>query len=558
MQNRIAAALGVLFLISCVQNNKNTVETNRNVASINEQPPQLVYITYKNGQIQEEDISVSRWRGENSGFSAGGREDYLIKMYQANTVGVSRKGLRHLACFKGSAEEVAKNFFNSQDPQTQARNIEGDVETLASQDQRILGVRFKHKTLLKKTDGIAEFRIQNCASGKSTISPVLESSSREPNSVNKATTARIPASDPSFGFSILHKTKLDKRVVPEFSLRADYENATDKERLPWAGLDLRNERQALKFILLVQKYFYENMANQDRNLNYNFIPQNNRDRFWCHMPWMHVGVQGREAIHGLTQERDLRPSQTMPPFMNATPGTNWGVAYFNDAGCRTLGKIFGSVNRPKKVPDWSQSDFEDGTVITKMLFTTSNYKDIEKAYPWYAHVSDVGSTDRQVKLVRHIQMDIAIKDSSLKGINPALKNWLMAAFYYDPNYDYDKEYKAFLGMENPLKSIEGLPRELYRMRPMGVQTGFDMPDTGDSLVFKGSFTNGFEGRLNGPADNPKSSCLGCHGAAGTPVSMVPGFMTLQSFRPVVRTQGFLDFNQQLALAKANYETQFSK
>jgi hypothetical protein len=59
------------------------------------------------------------------------------------------------------------------------------------------------------------------------------------------------------------------------------------------------------------------------------------------------------------------------------------------------------------------------------------------------------------------------------------------------------------------------------MRPVGVQFGFE-PE--ESLIFKGAKTNymengvfisrGENALLNGPADNPYSSCLGCHGAAG--------------------------------------------
>ena len=335
----------------------------------------------------------------------------------------------------------------------------------------------------------------------------------------------------------------------------DYENAKRRpDQKPWAGLDLKDPREALKFTLLIQKYFYENMANQNpQNHNFNFIAQKNKNRYWCHMPWMHVGAAGREAIHGMTKERDLVPSTRIPIYNNATPGSNWGVAYFNGPGCETIGDVFGSASNPKHEPDFTQADFGDGTVIIKMLFTTADFPEIQGAYKWRASVSGAGSTDRSIQDVRHIQMDIAVKDSSLKGAIPALNNWVMAGFYYDPNYDFDKELKQVLGAENPLKGLPNIPKELFKMRPIGVQTGFESPEKGETIIFPGSFANGSGGRLNGPADNPKTSCLGCHGAAGTGASMIPGFLSMRMYEPYQQKPA-LDFNQQFALAKENYET----
>jgi hypothetical protein len=80
------------------------------------------------------------------------------------------------------------------------------------------------------------------------------------------------------------------------------------------------------------------------------------------------------------------------------------------------------------------------------------------------------------------------------------------------------------------------------------------------MIFAGSKTNsannvyyGANPRLmNGPADNPKASCLSCHGAAGTTIKMVPGVKDFNEYMRVKSTG--LDFSQQLALAKRNHET----
>lgn len=561
----VCFCLFVASLFSCTQNRKYDSVLERAPAqqiydSIAQDQPTLVYVTYdRQGKAHHEEISLAKWDGKKE---AGRREDYLLKMYYASTVGISLKGLLHSACFLGSAQEIERSFFASNDSLA-IRNLNGWPQTRSSSDGRMLGIKVQHNI-----KGNLFFRVAHCNAGKSTVSDLAKPTST--TSVPKAWPIQVSNTsnpqrnmasnaDPKIGFTIFHKAPdLDKKKFPEFSLRADYNNAPDKdEEKPWKGLDLKDPKQSLKFTLLVQKYFYENMANQNpKNPDFNFIAANNKNRFWCHMPWMNVGVAGREAVHGLTQERDLVPSLQIPAYMKSSPGTNWGIAYFNSTACRGIKDVFGTIDSPKISPEFDRdSFFGDGTLITKILFTTANYPDIAGAYTWNAHVNEVGSTERAIKTVRHIQMDIAVKDASLVGTNPLLKNWVMAGFYYDPTYDYDKEYKPLLdGMENPISCIPNLPKELLKMRPMGVQTGFDGPaETIDTIVFKGSSTNGLKGRLNGPADNPKTSCLGCHAAAGTQAKMVPGFLSQKMYDPYSSTKA-LDFNQQLALAKANYET----
>lgn len=557
-----ASGMGLLLgLSACTQTEVKPMSTEsvRAPSSLQDEVPRLMYVTYaKDGKATREEITAARWTGQNGGFSAGGREDYLLKMYYSNTRNVSLKGLRHASCFYGDANALAKAFFEKS-AETEVRNINGGTPTVkASTDGRMIGLRLDHTT-----KGSLTFRMTHCDSGKSSVTdnPIsnwVEGKPAKKVSGMKSQSRNVASSSQDDGFNIFDDTPFAEDL-PLFKLRADYDKAPRRpDPKPWAGLDLKDQRQALKFILLVQKYFYENMANQNpKKPDYNFIAQNNKQRYWCHMPWMHVGDTGREAIHGMTKERDLRPSTSIPVFKNATPGSDWGVAYFNGTGCEAIGDVFGAQGKHRQEPDFSRAYFRDGTVITKMLFTTARFPEIEKAYKWRATVSDAGSTERSLRDVRHIQMDIAVKDLTLKGTDASLDNWVMAGFYYDPNYDFEKELKAVLGEENPLKSIPNLPRELLKMRPMGVQTGFEAPDTNETILFPGSYANGSGGRLNGPADNPKTSCLGCHAAAGTTAAMIPGFLSARMWEPF-RGKPALDFNQQFALAKQNFETNLSQ
>jgi len=521
----------------------------------------LVYITYDNdGNLKRDDISASRWLGLQGGFSEGGREDFLAKFYSANTRGISLKNIRHASCFEGTAQDIKATFFDENDSRGKIRNIIGDhVQVKTSEDGKMLGISFEHA---KK--GRYHFRMTSCDFGKSgysdslkKISPMKGQQAKEVTmeSLPKASQRAI-ASDQSnaYGFTMEDKAPATAGL-PTFQMRADYENAftTEKDR-PWQGMDLRDEKQRVQFSLMMQKYFYEGMANQDaKNVNMNFIAAKNKSRFWCHTPWMQVGLSGREAIHGLTKELDLKPSQTNPVFANATPGSDWGVAYLNAPGCRTLQKVFGTMSQPLSEPDFNKVVFEQGTVIVKILFTTANFPAIKDAYTWKAHTSEPGLAERSIRDVRHIQMDITVKDASLQGSNATLGNTVMTGYYYDPDYSFDKDLKPIVNEENPLKKIARLPKSLMKMRPMGVQVGFGNPDTGDTVIFPGAFANGSGGRMNGPADNPRTSCLGCHGAAGTGQRMVPGFLSAKMFEPF-QDKITLDFNQQLAVAKDNYAT----
>lgn len=551
-----------LIILSCVQTEKAPVKLTlpREPASLHSEVPKLVYITYyKNGKVNREEIHPTRWRGENNTFSAGGREDYLLKMYYANSREASLTNLRHAACFYGHANDVTEQFFRDGTHTIDVRNLKS-LEHKASTDGHMLGIKFNHHD-----KGELTFRLAHCDSGKSSISDSFSSSWTESSDSKKVSTYQVPkrkiaSTKGEYGFEILDNPTFDESKMPRFKLRADFQNAPNRSGpKPWAGLDLSDPKQALKFTLLVQKYFYENMANQNpKNNDFNFIAQNNKNRFWCHMPWQHVGVVGREAVHGMTKERDLAPSPFMPNFKNATPGTNWGIAYYNDDACHAIENVFGNSSNPRIEPDFTKSNFDDGSVIIKMLFTTANFPEIKNAFAWNGSVSDVGATERKIQPVRHIQMDIAVKDYSLKGTNKNVNSWVMAAFYYDENYSFDMDLKQQLGEENPLKSLPNIPKALFKMRPMGIQTGYDSPSKGETIIFPGAFANGSGGRLNGPADNPKASCLGCHGAAGTGASKVPGFLSMAMFAPYQSVGYVLDFSQQFSLAKENFETEMSK
>lgn len=531
----------------------------------------IKYISYKNGTTIVDNISPERWMGASGGFSDGGRKDALIKFFSANTRERSNSGLKHEACFQGTAQQIQKKYFDSKKAEHAVRDLTGKVpETRASSDGMLLGLRFNLRINGESKERSYFFRMPNCMAGKSPIDELDQfqvgsilrdkfdikdfelhaMAEREMESLKRDVAADISAA----GFEINDAPVVPAKLkLPTFTLQLDKDTAKGKPTYPWKNGSVLDEAEAIKLGIVLQKYMYDNMVNQDpKNPDMNFIAEKNKKQQFCHTPWLNVGPAGREGIHGLTKERDLKPSPTMDVYAEATPGSDWGISYYNGPGCTTISNVYGTKLKPKAEPDFTKSVFGNDTFAAKLLFTTADFPNLEGSYIWHANVSGPGQTARSVQKVRHLQMDITLKDSSIKGANPKLNNWIMYTYYFDPNYDYDREYKKQLG-ENPLASIPNLPKGFLKMRPMGVQYGFGEED---GIIFKGAQTNGVGGRLNGPADNPKSSCLGCHGTSGVKgKGMVPGYLSNEEW---TATQTHLDFSQQFALGKRNYETEFKK
>ncbi len=505
-------------------------------------------------------IDAVSWKNfKNQGAT---RLDLLLKIYYANIKDVSNSGQRHVGCFLGEAESVAKDFFQNGIP---ISNV-NELYVTVSEDRKMLGLEFSYfNPAVKKPAENHHFRLPHCVQGAK--SPLIRSdriktaehgvkeSSRSVASVKKI---RLPAAiNGENGFDIFDKlnaldaTAESTKKLPRFALRSDYSEMRPRaEQRPWKGMDIRTEEGGKKFAQAVLDYFYDSLIQDTANNDNNFIAGNIKpDKAqWCHMPWLNVGDSGRELIHGLTKERDLEKSEIYPG-VGATKdkeGSDWGIGFYNDIACSALGNIFGSTGQIAATPDFTKKWFPDGSVSVKVLFTTANLEELKSSFTWTANVSLPKSTARKLRQVKMVQVDVAVKDSSLVGVKKEVDGWMMSSFYFDPAYKADSRHNFSGGLAGLLK-----------MRPIGIQTGFD-PAT--SLIFKESKTNsanniyyGANPRLmNGPADNAAGSCMSCHGAAGTSTKMVPGVKDFKEYAKI-RESG-LDFSQQLALAKRNYET----
>ena len=333
-----------------------------------------------------------------------------------------------------------------------------------------------------------------------------------------------------------------------FKLAQNYPSTAPTDAQPWRKLNPYTEPG--QYLQSVLEYFYE--GNIRSSVEDSFDPALNSVRGWYNAPWQDHGVNGREFVHGLTRERtslsqELDPKQTLQ-------WSNYAVGFYNAPGGVTIGKVWAKHGDPN--PDLA--DMPEGTVAAKLLFTTAPVDQVPYlagSPEWQAYVyTGVGDPRlhplniRSIQKVRLLQIDIAVKDSRAKETG-----WIFGTFIYGggPGHASDP---AVTGWRNVF--------------PVGVMWGND-PDYPSTGQLKQTWLNpdvnmshvGYQGRLNGPVDNPNSSCMSCHSTAELPQGqMVPSgsddvarwFRNIPSGEPFDSGRKPLDYSLQLEVGLVNF------
>ncbi|KAB7780167.1 hypothetical protein [Xanthomonas sp. LMG 12459] len=270
------------------------------------------------------------------------------------------------------------------------------------------------------------------------------------------------------------------------------------------------------------------------NVESDWYVQNNKVRRWYHAPWQHYGPLGREGVHGLTKEAQIQVKQLAPTQL--TTGQTFAVGIYNDVGAYTFGQVWKDPQNPDPSFTTKPNTFRDGTVVCKALFADVDLSQVpflQNPVLWNAWVTNsFKSADRAFKQVALIQMDFAVRDSRVPGTG-----WIFGTFQYNG-------------------AVSGKPG-WQNLVPVGVMFGNDPQNTGDDYTNKQptqtrinprilqSAINanvkelppthlGWNGRLNGPVDNPISSCMSCHMTAESPQlsPMNPTFQAPDKVPPV--------------------------
>lgn len=333
-----------------------------------------------------------------------------------------------------------------------------------------------------------------------------------------------------------------------FVLIQDYPEQIPTSNKPWELYDFRTESDV--YLQVIKAYFYEGMESAD------WRPEHNLVRTWYHMPWIHVGDHPRECIRGMTRERDSKPFELC--VLQNCEIQNWGISFYNDYAAYTIGKVWEN----RDAPNVNAAVFQNGSVFVKLLFTTATPEQVpllSDTVVWQANVNSTidNHSPKEVTDVRLLQLDVAVRDSRANNTT----GWVFGTFVYDSTSHGKSAWD--------------------RMIPVGLSWGND-PGITPQDVAKGKLLQetvihpavphyakdrlGWAGRLNGPVDNSRSSCLSCHGTAEWPPtkSMIPtGTLEerLRWFRNLRPDEAFdlghqpLGYSLQLMIALQNFYKQ---
>lgn len=297
---------------------------------------------------------------------------------------------------------------------------------------------------------------------------------------------------------------------PCFAISLDYPDQYDSSQpLPWESIDFQSNPEY--YMEAVRKYAAEG------NIKIDWDVKNNSVRKWFHAPWMHQGSRGREPVRGLTRERGSRWHELSSQQTRRT--NNWAVGFYNDRGGYEFGKAW--LNRA--IPNTSNVKFPIGTVSVKLLFTDATNEEAPylvgtgKGLTWHAQIT----RNAQPVPLRLLQVDIAVRDPNADSTT----GWVFGTFMFNaskgnPNY-WDNLVLVGLHWGND----PSLTRKQYDSGKRPVE-GWVNPSVAQKFSsHRPPFGDlGYLARMNGPVDNPFSSCLACHSrAVDTAGSRGPAF-----------------------------------
>jgi hypothetical protein len=224
-------------------------------------------------------------------------------------------------------------------------------------------------------------------------------------------------------------------------------------------------------------------------------------------------------------------------------------------------------------PNAAAAVFPEGTVSCKLLFSQANVDQVPYlagSLEWDAYIYTNTETPanpngaRSLQKLRLLQIDVAVRDKRVDSTT----GWVFGTFIYNGDVAGKTVWDRMVPVGAMWGNDEGVTAaDVNGGKPIKESTinhGSNLPLYS---VQSPRQHLGWAGRLNGPVDNPASSCLSCHSTAQWPIAsqMVPlakdppgsaGWM--RWFRNIGPAQPFdsgctsLDYSLQLAAGMANY------
>jgi len=263
------------------------------------------------------------------------------------------------------------------------------------------------------------------------------------------------------------------------------------ETLPWKAIDPFAEPQ--RYVKALLDYGIKDNKDVDWRI------EENQASNWCHAPWFH---DERERLRGMTRERGSRPFELH--VGQASSKENWAIGVYNDIACQRLALMWQNPTFPK-TKDFA---FPEGSYAIKLLFTSATPAEVPYlagSMEWRAALGDKGI----ITTMRLLQVDVAVKD----GRASATSGWFFGTFIYDAATPGNTPYERLTPVGLSWGNDPTLNAADYELRGKTVKESWVNPAVAAKFFGLPRHNLGLFGRLNGPVDNPKSSCVACHGRA---------------------------------------------
>lgn len=243
---------------------------------------------------------------------------------------------------------------------------------------------------------------------------------------------------------------------------------------------------------------------------------------WWIAPWMDYGANGREPLNGLTKERNPDAGDLAPNSPNTRQV--WAIGFYDVRGASAFANVYADPCNPS-VP-LSGFEFPEGSVSFKFLFTTATAADVPylNGAPEVVVATNRARPDQPMRM-RLLQIDIAVKDS-----NASETGWVFGTFIWQGPRRGDGLFDNLVPVGLMWGNDEGVTLADYNGFATLAQSRLNRDLDGVVWQRNGQGWQtrpwpGLQGRLNGPADNLRSSCMSCHALSQWPRSslgIVPG------------------------------------
>ncbi|HEV2740672.1 MAG TPA: hypothetical protein VGU66_19075 [Candidatus Elarobacter sp.] len=305
-----------------------------------------------------------------------------------------------------------------------------------------------------------------------------------------------------------------------FRLAQNYPRSARPDRdAPWLRIQPKTDPGA--YTRAVLAYFYEGNIHRG-SIENDFEPKLNHVRAWYNAPFQDLGPYGREFVHGLTVERLSPPGELAPE--QTSYWMNYAVGFYNAPGATVLRRVWDPwrAKAGAQPSTTAAVPVPEGTVAAKLLFTTGSTDEVpflKDAPAWDAYVyADLHSLPKKpqpgqsppprvIGKVHLLQIDIAVKDH-----RAGPTGWF---------------FGTFVAGGGPGYHGPALGKVWRNVAPVGLMWGNDPgytpppSPTPYTTGLKETWLNpdvhmlhyGYQNRLNGPVDNPKSACMSCHATA---------------------------------------------